>query len=69
MKIFSKLFKMFIFVIIAPLFITAVFLFQYQKHAKKELLQNYLNIVEISAVSLQNNALNLANKLLNVLEN
>lgn len=69
MKIFSKLFKMFLFVIIAPLFITAVFLFQYQKHAKKELLQNYLNIVEISAVSLQNNALNLANKLLNVLEN
>lgn len=68
MKIFSKLFKMFIFVIIAPLFITAVFLFQYQKHAKKELLQNYLNIVEISAVSLQNNALNLANNLLTVLE-
>ena len=69
MKIFSKLFKMFIFVIIAPLFITAVFLFQYQKHAKKELLQNYLNIVEISAVSLQNNALNLANNLLTSLEN
>lgn len=68
MKIFSKLFKMFIFVIIAPLFITAVLLFQYQKHAKKELLQNYLNIVEITAVSLQNNALNLVNNLLTVLE-
>ena len=38
MKIFSKIFKMFLFVIIAPLFITAVFLFQYQRHAKKELL-------------------------------
>lgn len=59
MKIFSKIFKMFLFVIIAPLFITTVFLFQYQKHAKKELLQNYLNIAEISAFSLQNNALNL----------
>lgn len=69
MKIFSKLFKMFIFVIIAPLLITAVFLFQYQRHAKKELLQNYQNIVEISAVSLQNNALNLASNLLARLDN
>lgn len=63
MKIFSKLFKMFLFVIIAPLFITAIFLFQYQKHAKKELLKNYLNVVEISAASLENNAQNLAQNL------
>ena len=69
MKIFSKLFKMFLFVIIAPLFITAVFLFQYQRHAKKELLQNYLNIAGISAVSLQNNALNLTENILANLKN
>ena len=63
MKIFSKLFKMFLFVIIAPLIITAIFLFQYQKHAKKELLKNYLNIVEISAASLNNDAQYLAQNL------
>ncbi len=68
MKIFSKIFKMFLFVIIAPLFITAVFLFQYQRHAKKELLQNYLNIAEISAVSLQNNALNLTANIISNLD-
>ncbi len=60
MKIFPKLFRMFLFVVIAPLLITAVFLFQYQKHAKKELLQNYLNTVEIFAFSLENYALTLA---------
>ena len=60
MKIFSKLFRMFLFVIIAPLLITAVFLFQYQKHAKKELLQNYSNIVTVFATSLENFALNLS---------
>ncbi|MBO4707012.1 MAG: GHKL domain-containing protein [Elusimicrobiaceae bacterium] len=60
MKIFPKLFKMFLFVIIAPLLITIVFLFQYQKHAKKELLQNYLNTVEIFSFSLENYALNLS---------
>lgn len=60
MKIFPKLFRMFLFVIIAPLLITAVFLFQYQKHAKKELLQNYLNTVEVFALSLENYALNLS---------
>ncbi len=69
MKIFSKLFRMFLFVIIAPLFITAIFLFQYQKHAKKELLQNYLNIVETSAFALENNALNLTESLSNILVN
>ena len=60
MKIFSKLFRMFLFVIIAPLLITAIFLFQYQKHAKKELLQNYLNTVDISAFYLENSARDLA---------
>ena len=60
MKIFPKLFRMFLFVIIAPLLITAVFLFQYQKHAKKELLQNYLNTVEVFAFSLENYALTLS---------
>ena len=60
MKIFSKLFRMFLFVIIAPLIITAVFLFQYQKHAKKELLQNYLNTVEVFAFALENYALTLS---------
>ena len=60
MKIFAKLFKMFLFVVIAPLLITAIFLFQYQKHAKKELLQNYLNTVQVFSFSLENYALNLA---------
>ncbi len=60
MKIFPKLFKMFLFVIIAPLLITTVFLFQYQKHAKKELLQNYLNTVDIFSFSLENYALNIS---------
>ena len=60
MKIFPKLFRMFLFVIITPLLITAVFLFHYQKHTKKELLQNYLNTVEVFALSLENYALNLS---------
>ena len=69
MKIFAKLFKMFLFVIIAPLFITAIFLFQYQKHAKKELLENYLNIVEISAFSLENNAVALSQNINTLIAN
>lgn len=69
MKIFSKLFRMFLFVIIAPLLITLVFLFQYQKHAKKELLQNYLNTVDIFAFSLENYALNLSENISALLTN
>ena len=69
MKIFSKLFKMFLFVIIAPLIVTAIFLFQYQKYAKKELLQNYLNIVEVFAFSLENYALNLSQNINTLLVN
>lgn len=69
MKIFPKLFKMFLFVIIAPLLITAVFLFNYQKHAKKELLENYLNIAEISAFSLENNAATLSQNINTLLNN
>ena len=69
MKIFPKLFKMFLFVIIAPLLITAVFLFNYQKHAKKELLDNYLNIAEISAFSLENNAATLSQNISTLLNN
>lgn len=69
MKIFSKLFRMFLFVIIAPLLITAILLFQYQKHAKKELLQNYLNTVEVFAFSLENYALNLSQNINALLNN
>ncbi|MBO7604854.1 MAG: cache domain-containing protein, partial [Elusimicrobiaceae bacterium] len=69
MKIFPKLFRMFLFVIIAPLLITAVFLFQYQKHAKKELLQNYLTTVEVFALSLENYALNLSQNISALLTN
>lgn len=69
MKIFPKLFRMFLFVIIAPLLITAVFLFQYQKHAKKELLQNYLNTVEVFAFSLENYALDLSRNINALLAN
>ena len=69
MKIFPKLFRMFLFVIIAPLLITAVFLFQYRSHAKKELLQNYLNTVEVFAFSLETYALNLSQNINALLNN
>ena len=69
MKIFPKLFRMFLLVIIAPLLITAIFLFHYQKHAKKELLQNYLNTVEVFALSLENYALNLSQNINALLAN
>lgn len=49
MTVFSRLFRLFIFVIITPLFVTGVFLFYYQNHNKTEILTNYLNIAQISA--------------------
>lgn len=49
MTLFSRLFKLFILVIITPLFVTGVFLFYYQNHSKTEILDNYLNIAQISS--------------------
>ena len=63
MKIFTKLFKMFLFVIIAPLLVTTIFLFYYQNHAKEDLIQNYLDITEISSSYLRENLKNLTFRL------
>ncbi len=53
MTLFSRLFKLFILVIITPLFATAVFLFYYQSHNKKEILAGYYNVAQIAARFLQ----------------
>ena len=45
---FARLFKLFIMVIITPLFITGVFLFYYQNHSKTEILTNYKNLTALA---------------------
>jgi LPS O-antigen subunit length determinant protein (WzzB/FepE family) len=55
MTLFPRLFKLFILVIITPLFVTGVFLFYYQNHSKKEVLTNYLNIAQISSKFIEQN--------------
>ena len=45
---FARLFKLFIMVIITPLFITGVFLFYYQNHSKTEILENYKNLTTLA---------------------
>ena len=46
---FARLFKLFILVIITPLFITGVFLFYYQDHNKTEILENYKNLTALAS--------------------
>lgn len=46
---FAKLFKLFIVVIITPLFVTGVFLFYYQNHSKTEILENYKNLTALAS--------------------
>ncbi len=46
---FARLFKLFILVIITPLFITGVFLFYYQNHSKTEILENYKNLTALAS--------------------
>ncbi len=58
MTLFPRLFKLFILVIITPLFVTGVFLFYYQNHSKKEVLTNYLNIAQISSKFIRQNVEN-----------
>ncbi len=55
MTVFYRLFKLFIFVIITPLFVTGVFLFYYQNYNKTQILNNYLNIAQISSKFIQQN--------------
>lgn len=46
---FARLFKLFIMVIITPLFITGVFLFYYQNHSKTVILENYRNLTALAS--------------------
>lgn len=46
---FARLFKLFIMVIITPLFVTGVFLFYYQNHTKTEILENYKNLTALAS--------------------
>lgn len=46
---FARLFKLFILVIITPLFVTGVFLFYYQNHSKTEILENYKNLTALAS--------------------
>lgn len=55
MTLFSRLFKLFISVIITPLFVTGVFLFYYQNHSKTAILENYFNLADISASYIKRN--------------
>ena len=55
MTLFSRLFKLFISVIITPLFVTGVFLFYYQDHSKTAILENYFNLADISASYIKRN--------------
>ncbi|MBQ6223763.1 MAG: hypothetical protein IJJ58_01170, partial [Campylobacter sp.] len=52
---FARLFKLFIMVIITPLFITGVFLFYYQNHSKTEILENYKNLTALASDFLKQN--------------
>ena len=46
---FARLFKLFMMVIITPLFVTGVFLFYYQNHSKTEILENYKNLTALAS--------------------
>lgn len=63
MTLFSRLFKVFIAVIIIPLFVTGVFLFYYQNHSKTAILENYFNLADISAVYIKQNIEDSASRL------
>ena len=60
MTLFYRLFRLFIFVIIAPLFVTGVFLFYYQNHNKTEILENYHTLARISSGFIKQNIENIA---------
>ncbi|MDR1123044.1 MAG: HAMP domain-containing protein [Elusimicrobiota bacterium] len=63
MTVFYRLFKLFIYVIITPLFVTGVFLFYYQDYSKREILENYFNVARISAGFIRQNVENIALRL------
>lgn len=60
---FARLFKLFIMVIITPLFITGVFLFYYQNHSKTEILENYKNLTSLASDFFKQNVEDSYNKL------
>jgi signal transduction histidine kinase len=49
MTVFYRLFKLFLFIIITPLFIMGVFLYYYQNYSKKEIILNYTAVGTIVA--------------------
>lgn len=55
MTLFSRLFKLFIVVIITPLFVTGIFLFYYQDSGKQAILENYFNLADISSAYIKQN--------------
>lgn len=55
MTLFSRLFKLFIVVIITPLFVTGIFLFYYQNSGKQAILENYFNLADISSAYIKQN--------------
>ena len=55
MTLFSRLFKLFVAVIITPLLVTGAFLFYYQNSGKKAVLENYFNLADISASYIKQN--------------
>ena len=55
MSLFSRLFKLFIAVIITPLFVTGIFLFYYQNSGKQAILENYFNLADISSAYIKQN--------------
>jgi signal transduction histidine kinase/PAS domain-containing protein len=63
MTVFYRLFKLFIYVIITPLFVTGVFLFYYQDYSKREILENYFNVARVSAGFIRQNVENIALRL------
>ncbi|MDR0734288.1 MAG: HAMP domain-containing protein [Elusimicrobiota bacterium] len=63
MTVFYRLFKLFVYVIITPLFVTGVFLFYYQDYSKREILENYFNVARISAGFIRQNVENIALRL------
>lgn len=63
MTLFSRLFKLFVIVIITPLFITGVFLFYYQNNGKKAVLENYFALTDISADYIKQNIEDAASRL------
>ena len=63
MTLFSRLFRLFLSVIITPLFVTGVFLFYYQSHSKTAILENYFNLADISASYIRRNIEDSASRL------